>query len=27
MVMVVGDRVTDLDECVEDLDAMDDFWA
>ncbi|MFV0136057.1 nuclear transport factor 2 family protein [Streptomyces sp. HMX87] len=24
---IVGDKITDLDECVEDLDAADDFWS
>ncbi|WP_344321601.1 nuclear transport factor 2 family protein [Streptomyces macrosporus] len=24
---VVGDKITDLDECVEDLDELDEFWA
>ncbi|MFE9770791.1 nuclear transport factor 2 family protein [Streptomyces sp. NPDC005931] len=24
---VVGDKITDLDECVEDLDTANDFWA
>ncbi len=24
---IVGEKVTDLDECVEDLDVADDFWA
>ncbi|MFI2504716.1 nuclear transport factor 2 family protein [Streptomyces sp. NPDC018972] len=24
---IVGDRMTDLDECVADIDAMNDFWA
>jgi hypothetical protein len=24
---VIGDKVTDLDECVEDLDAADEFWS
>lgn len=27
MFMVVGDKVTDLDECAEDLDVIDDFWS
>ena len=24
---IVGDKVTDLDECVEDIDASNDFWS
>ncbi|MEG3631393.1 nuclear transport factor 2 family protein [Streptomyces poriticola] len=24
---IVGDKITDLDECVEDIQASDDFWA
>lgn len=24
---IVGDRMTDLDECVADIDAMNDFWS
>ncbi|MCT7354186.1 nuclear transport factor 2 family protein [Streptomyces sp. 15-116A] len=24
---IVGDKITDLDECVADLDAVNDFWA
>ncbi|MFE7859452.1 nuclear transport factor 2 family protein [Streptomyces sp. NPDC057403] len=24
---IVGDKATDLDECVEDLDRMDEFWS
>ncbi|CAL9454926.1 nuclear transport factor 2 family protein [Streptomyces griseomycini] len=24
---IVGDKITDLDECVADLDAMNDFWS
>jgi uncharacterized protein len=24
---IVGDKVTDLDECFDDLDALDDFWS
>lgn len=24
---VVGDKITDLDECVEDIDKSDDFWS
>lgn len=27
MFRIVGDKVTDLDECVEDLEAVDEFWA
>jgi hypothetical protein len=27
MFMVVGDKVTDLTECAEDIDVLDDFWA
>jgi uncharacterized protein len=27
MFTIVGDKVTDLDECVEDLDVTNDFWA
>ena len=27
MFQVVGDKITDLDECVEDLDVANDFWA
>ena len=27
MFRIVGDKVTDLDECVEDLDVADEFWA
>ncbi|MYS31752.1 nuclear transport factor 2 family protein, partial [Streptomyces sp. SID7804] len=24
---IVGDKMTDLDECVADIDAMNDFWS
>jgi len=24
---IIGDKITDLDECVEDMTATDDFWA
>jgi hypothetical protein len=24
---IVGDKVTDLDECFDDLDELDDFWS
>jgi hypothetical protein len=24
---IVGEKITDLDECVEDIAAVDDFWA
>lgn len=24
---IVGDKITDLDECVEDLDVLDEFWS
>ncbi|MFC9327121.1 nuclear transport factor 2 family protein [Kitasatospora sp. NPDC057015] len=27
MFRIVGDKVTDLDECVDDLDVADEFWA
>ncbi|WP_371483864.1 nuclear transport factor 2 family protein [Kitasatospora sp. NBC_00315] len=27
MFRIVGDKITDLDECLEDLDAADAFWA
>jgi hypothetical protein len=27
MFKIVGEKVTDLDECVEDLDIGNDFWA
>jgi ketosteroid isomerase-like protein len=27
MFRIIGDKATDLDECVEDLDVADEFWA